>query len=574
MKKILLFILVFVVNVVHAQQNVKLANRYFEKTYYSEAIPLYEDAAAEKQSADVVRNLADSYYFTNDFPSAQRWYGVLKMKFPQELKDEYFFRYIHTLKAVGKYDEAYQELRSNATEEAIKNLEAQTSKFKRLSASEPRFITRHLPFNTEHSEFGAVEFNDSIIFSGVAKKKSTSKMYKWNNEQYLRLLTVAVDRISEVDSAATNFAPEINTNMHEANAVFTKDGRYMYFTRNNFKDGKRGKDKDNTSHLQIYRAERIAGKWTNVIAMPFNSENYSTEHPALSADEKKLYFASDMPGSLGSFDIYAVAINEGAYDIPTNLGHLINTPHKEQFPFVSADNKLYFSSDGHMGFGALDVFVAEMNNDEFKAPVNLGLPINSGYDDFAFTINTATKKGYFTSNRATGKGGDDIYELTEKFPLNTQETVANEDALTDVPDKQSRIDAIMAKEPDVITDINGRLIIKTDPIYFDYDLWYIRKESKPILDRVIELMNLYPKIIIEIGSHTDARGTAEYNEELSSKRAASTRAYFLESGIPDTRISSKGYGESIPIIKCVPEASCSEEQHELNRRSEFVITGI
>ena len=119
-----------------------------------------------------------------------------------------------------------------------------------------------------------------------------------------------------------------------------------------------------------------------------------------------------------------------------------------------------------------------------------------------------------------------------------------------------------------------RLIIKTDPIYFDYDLWYIRKESKPILNRVIEIMKKYPDMVVEIGSHTDNRGNDNYNRNLSTNRAESTRAYFINQGIVEKRIIAKGYGETVQIIKCEPSESCTEEQHELNRRSEFVIKNL
>ncbi|HEX8269366.1 MAG TPA: OmpA family protein [Flavobacterium sp.] len=567
MKNILFLMLVFI-NVAHAQQNLNLANRYFASTYYSEAIPLYEEVAAEKQSLEVVRNLADSYYFTNNFKNAQRWYAVLKGKFPNELKEESFFRYIHTLKATGNYEMAYQELRKNVQgSTALAEVEKQIAGLERLSAAGSRFTIRHLPFNTDYSEFGAVEYNDSLIFSGSGAPKSSSKIYRWNNEKYLGLQAVALANLAEVDLPAKNFASEIDTELHEGSAVFTNDGKQIYFTRNNYKSGKRSSDKDNTSHLQIYRAERVSGKWGNVVPMPFNSDNYSTEHPALSADEKTLFFSSDMPGSIGSFDIYAVAVNNGSFGIPMNLGTGINTIYKEQFPFVSADNRLYFASDGHFGYGALDIFFSQMKDGSFSTPKNLGPEVNSGYDDFAFTINTSTRKGYFSSNRSTGKGSDDIYELVEKIPFKEQE----EEIVTQTPEQQFKIEAIMANESDVVED-NGRLIIKTEPIYFDLDLWYIRKESKTILNRVIYLMNKYPKIVVEIGSHTDVRANDAYNLELSSKRAASTRAYFIENGIPEERISSKGYGETVPVIRCVPESACSEEQHELNRRSEFVIT--
>lgn len=547
--------------------------------------------------------------------------------------------------------------------------------------------------NTENSEFGAVKHNDSLVFAAVKKKPGLfDKVYKWDNETYLNLVSVPMKNINSRDSISHYFAKELKTSMHESNVIFTKDGKTIYFTRNNYKNGKRGKNEEKVSNLQIFKAELVNGKWTNEISLPFNSDNYSVEHPALSSDEKTLYFASDMPGTLGSLDIFSVAVNEGAFGIPQNLGAGINTDKREQFPFVSKDNKLYFSSDGHLGFGSLDVFVSEIKNNEYGKVNNVGLPVNSNLDDFAFNIDSDTKEGYFSSNRAGGKGSDDIYQLKEtkdliiedckqfiagiitdvdtKLPLenavvvlqdsnkkqiNTVKTTAEgkfnfaiacessymvlaskenytnnsktvvsrkirdysndasmalksleviklenqkieeekkqQEALALVVlkeaenkakkeaiiqaeiKKKEKVNQILAQEKDVVKD-KDRLIIKTDPIYFDYDLWYIRKESKVVLNRVFDLMKKYPEMVVEIGSHTDSRGDLKYNAELSGKRAQSTKEYLVESGIDANRIIAKGYGESVPIIKCKTEESCSEEQHELNRRSEFVIKNL
>lgn len=669
MKRIFtILIIVFSLQFINAQsQDLKIANRYFDRTYYSEAIPLYEDITNVNRSFEIVRNLADSYYYTSDLKNAKKWYHYLIRTFGQNLDEEYYFRYIQTLKASGEYDEANEVKRQFLTKkndtQALETLEKDIHELENVSAIGKRFNIENLRFNTKFSEFGAVKYGDKIVYSGI-NTGALSKKYKWNNENYLDLIMVADN---SKDSVSISFSDEINTRMHEGNAVFTKDGNTVYFTRNNSKNGKKVRNKQKISNLQIYRAELVDGKWTNIVSLPFNNDDYSTEHPALSNDEKTLYFASDMPETLGSFDIFSVKINDGLFETPKNLGPTINTVKKEQFPFISKDEKLYFSSNGHFGYGSLDVFVSKMANGTFLKPENVGLPVNSGYDDFAFNINSDTKQGYFSSNRLEGKGGDDLYSLLETKPLiiedckqfiagiitdvdtklplenaivvlqdttkETLETITttadgtfrftvgceksytvlsskekytkdsksiktnkerlkNNDASMALKSEESlkkeeqiatnllvekkkkeKIATLLATEKDVIQD-KDRLLIRTEPIYFDYDLWYIRKESKPILNRVIEIMKKYPDMVVEIGSHTDARGNNRYNLDLSSKRAASTRTYFIEQGIPAKRISSKGYGETVQIIKCVPEDSCSEEQHELNRRSEFVIKNL
>ncbi|CAM2935821.1 OmpA family protein [Flavobacterium frigoris] len=709
MKRILLIIIVCSIQLINAQsQDLKRAKRFFEKTFYSEAIPLYENILLENSSFEVVKNLADCYYYTNDYPYAQRQYRVLLARFNKDLEEEYYFRYSQTLKATGNYEESNQVLKdyfiSSNNIEALSKLEKENKELGNVSVLDNRFEIKNLAINTVNSEFGAVEQGESLIFSGVKTKHGLfDKVYKWNNEQYLELMKIPLININSSDSIVDYFSKELNTSMHESNPVFTKDGNTIYFTRNNYKKGRRGKNKDKVSNLQIFKAELVDNKWTNVVSLPFNSDDYSVEHPALSSDEKILYFASDMPGTLGSFDIFSVAINGEDYGVPINLGVKINTSKKEQFPFISKDSKLYFSSNGHAGFGSLDVFVSEIQSNEFSKPLNVGLPVNSGYDDFSFTIDSDNKEGYFSSNRIGGKGNDDIYQLKEIKPLliedcmqfiagiitdvdtnlplgNTlvrlqngdkieieyfttakdgkfsftvtcetayfvlaskedytkdskffqlqkerkktndasmslksmeairkeehfaleekekqhlvlleqkkkeevalvekvkkDKQIAAEKAIVDAQNKKKeKLDNIIATEKDVVKD-NGRLIVKTDPIYFDYDLWYIRRESKPILNRVIELMKKYPDMVIEIGSHTDNRGNNHYNLKLSSNRAQSTKEYFVSQGISSKRIIAKGYGESVQINKCEPSESCTEEQHELNRRSEFVIKNL
>lgn len=707
MKKLLVIIFVFSIQFISAQdKELARAKRFFDKTYYSEAIILYEKLAEEKPSQEVIKNLADSYYYTNNLVKAQRYYRLLFQNYNKDLNRDYYFRFAQTLKATNSYDDANMALKqyyasSSSGKDSI-YFKNELKELENVSAIGNRFDIKNLAINTPNSEFGAVQYKGNLVFAAVKLKPGIfDKKFKWDNETYLNLVSVPLTDINSQEHNVAYFASELKTGMHESNAVFTKDGKTVYFTRNNSKNKTRKTNDQKVSNLQIFKAELVDGKWTNIVPLPFNSPNYSVEHPALSVDEKVLYFASDMPGSVGSFDIYSVNINKGAFDTPKNLGLIINTDKREQFPFVSADNKLYFSSDGHLGYGSLDVFVSEIKGNDYSEPVNIGLPLNSNLDDFSFTINSDTKEGYFASNRDGGKGSDDIYQFKEtkdlivedckqfiagtitdvdtnlplenatvmlqdasKKTLNTitvaadgkfSFTVACESSYTIVAfkekytnesksleigktrnatndgslalksleaikleeqqiaekrrkqeiqletekkekealaiialneaakkakadeikaeeaKKKEKVNEILKQEKDVVKDDKDRLIIKTDPIYFDYNMWYIRKESKVVLGRVVALMNKYPGMVIEIGSHTDSRGNAKFNEELSQKRANSTREFIIQSGINASRVSAKGYGESVPIIKCKTDDACSEEDHELNRRSEFII---
>lgn len=731
MKRIYILLIAFSIQFIQAQQqDLQRANVLFGKTYYSQAIPLYEKVSAKTQTVEVIQHLGDCYYFTNDYDKAQQQYALLYQSKSAALNEDYYFRYAQTLKAKGRSDEANDVMRkfylasSNTT--AVEKLNKDIKNLKNVSAIGERFMIQNLALNTVNSEFGAVTFGDNLVFASVKKKPNLfDKTYKWNNESYLNLVTIPIINANANDSTVAYFSKDLKSPMHESNAIFTKDGKFMYFTRNNSNNGRRGKNTDKISNIQIFRAEFVKDKWTNVTALPFNSPDYSVEHPALSTDEKTLYFASDMPGTLGSFDIFSVSVDGAVYGKPLNLGEKINSPKREQFPFVSKDNKLYFSSNGHEGYGGLDIFVADIQGNSFSKASNVGLPVNSGYDDFAYFIDSDLKEGYFSSDRPGGKGKDDIYSLKETKELLIEDckqfiagiitdvdthlvlenaTVILKGASSQVLDKaittadgkftftiecesnyslfvtkenytensrslrisaernksndgsmeirsmeiikkeeQAALDkklaadlllaqqlkaaeltaleqkkkddaialeaqkqadkeaaeqlkkdklaadkknaaiaeakkkekaaAIVAAEKDVVKD-KDRLIIKTEPIYFDYDLWYIRKDSRKILNRVVELMNKYPEMVVEIGSHTDNRGSIKYNADLSQNRADATRNYILEQGISKKRILAKGYGESVPIVKCIPEDSCDEEQHELNRRSEFVIKNL
>ncbi|WP_422090535.1 OmpA family protein [Tenacibaculum ovolyticum] len=680
-KTITILFTLFIVICSNAQEDrdFKRAKKYFDRAFYSHAIPLFEKAIKKDKNFKTIKNLADSYYFINDMNKAAINYKLL-FKYYKKLVDEpYYFRYANTLKATGDYKEADNLLRSYYKKndaKKLQKLEAEIEYLENIKAIGNRYTIKNLAINTPNSEFGAIQKGNSIIFSAAKKNdEGTSKTYGWTGNGYLDIYKMSLNNETEP------FSTSINTKLHESNIIFTKNAKTAYFTRNNLVKGKRKKDNKKITHLQIYKAQLINGEWKNITSLPFNSDEYSSEHPALSDDEKTLYFSSDMPNGYGSFDIYAVAINNnGTYGNPKNLGATINTPKKEQFPFISKDNKLYFSSNGHPGFGSLDVFVSTISNNKYSQPDNVGLPINSGYDDFSFNINNKTKEGFFASNRPEGKGNDDIYKIVEEKALiiedckqsisgvitdiDTKEAIGNtliligtnnndfkkiytnangafsfraiceasyiviaskegyqekrktiltnkernknNDAsialksITEIEKEKrialqlkakkaqelkiaatnklklqnkTKIEQTIAKENSLEKD-NGRIIIKTDEINFDYKLWYLRKDTKRAINYVIKLMKKYPKMIVEIGTHSDIRGNNRYNLELSQKRATSARMYFIENGIKPERVIAIGYGETQPLIKCKTEDACTEEQHETNRRCEFVVKQI
>ncbi|HET8838298.1 MAG TPA: OmpA family protein [Flavobacteriaceae bacterium] len=639
-------ILLSIATVQGQDYRLNLANRFFENTFYSDAIPLYEELA--DKSPQTMLNLADSYCYTFQLENARKWYEKMARNYPQFMNEEYAFRYVQVLKALGKTDKvaeiSYKFLVENPEDK--QKLRKDSAYLERVKSIGDRYEMENLPFNSPFSEFGGTVFNNQLIFAASRKETGLfSKMFRWDNLPYLDLY--CLPKNSNKNEIPTLFSEELTTQFHESSATFSSDGKTVYFTRNNYMEGKIKLDSKQVNNLKIYKAEWKNGKWSNIKSLPFNSDDYSTEHPALSPDGKILYFSSNMPGGQGSFDLYKVSTE--TYQNPMNLGPEINTKYKEQFPFLDAQGNLYFASDGHPTFGFLDIFMAKKAKTNFDKPENVGLPVNSGYDDFAFSIDPETKNGFVSSNRPGGKGNDDIYKIHETKPLDvprcfqiikgvvvdkkTQQSLENSwvkiqnetkvldsilvskngtfnfkvecgatyllqaskknyqsDSLKISTDfisekdnetklKLSKIqsEATLRKEKllnleNEIVQKKDRLLIQTAPIHFDYDLWNIRKEAKPILNKVVAILKKYPTIEVEIGAHTDVRGTKSYNEELSGKRAASVMQYLIESGIDASRLTSQGYGESKPIIECVPENSCTEKQHETNRRCEFVIT--
>uniref|UniRef100_UPI0035668F83 hypothetical protein n=1 Tax=Lutibacter sp. TaxID=1925666 RepID=UPI0035668F83 len=432
MKKILisLIILIFSTQLIVAQ-NLRRANNLFEKRAYVDAAELY--LAEEFKTQEINEKLGDCYFFNNKMQEAAKWYGITIKMYENKIDPIYFYRYSQALKGINKFDEAdkwlktYNEKKNIASESSNSTLQY----FEALNKNIKRpYIVQPLSINSTGSDFGVATFGNKIVF---ASTRNNGPNYDWNNQPYLDLFQADVNSENNI-SNITAFSESINTKMHESNAVFTADGKTMYFTRNNFIDGKKGKDENKITHLKIYKAQLINNIWTNITELPFNSNNYSTEHPALSADDKKLYFASDMPGSLGSFDIYVVDINaDGTYTTPKNLGSTVNTPQREQFPYVSSKNILYFASDGHIGLGGLDIFKSEINGDKYSEPINLSNVINSSADDFAFIIDEENETGYFASNRKGGMGDDDIYSFTQTKQYFIEGFVQNKTSLDLLP---------------------------------------------------------------------------------------------------------------------------------------------
>lgn len=624
-----LFILIFFTQFLGAQ-NLKRAHLLFEKRAYLDAAELFINE--EHKTQDVYEKLGDCFYFNSMMEDAANWYQILFKTYKDDVAPIYFYRYSQALKGINKFDEAdYLLNKYNLLGNIYSNKNLKTlAYFDSLNSliDRPYIVHKIINANTKSSDFGTAYFNDKLIF---ASTRNSGKNYDWNKQPYLDLFQAEISDNGNLKNIRS-FSSSINTKTHESNAIFTKDGKTMYFTRNNFIKGKKSKDKNKVTHLKIYKAQLIDTNWTNITELPFNGDNFSVEHPALSPDEKQLFFSSDMPGSLGSFDLFVVTINkDGTFSQPKNLGSKINTNHREQFPFISSNNMLYFASDGHFGLGGLDIFKSEKLNSNYTTPINLSNQINSNLDDFAFIIDEKNETGYFSSNRKGGIGDDDIYRFTQlkKYYVkglvknkNTNELLPgssitlfdnNNNVIKDMiagdnaaysfeietnknykirgskklfssyevefsTDNKGTINKnillILESYKDAenkIVEENGKIQIKINPIFFDFNKWNIREDAAIELENIVTILKKYPEMVIEIGAHTDCRGTEEFNLNLSHKRAKSVREYLINKGIPNNNVKSVGYGEMYPLNKCVKDGICKEEEYAINRRCEFVI---
>ncbi|WP_276166176.1 OmpA family protein [Zobellia alginiliquefaciens] len=498
-----------------------------------------------------------------------------------------------------------------------------------------RYELKNLALNSKVSDFAPSFYGKDLVFSTARDSGRISKnIHRWNNGAFLNLYKATGDDQGNF-TALEKLDRKLNKKTHESSTAFTKDGQTMYFTRNNSDNGKFSRDEEGISRLKIYRANLLDGEWGNITELPFNGDGYSVAHPTLNKDETKLFFASDMPGTAGESDIFSVEINkDGTFGAPQNLGPQINTEARETFPFVTESNILYFSSDGHPGLGGLDVFATDLKNDSGKV-INVGRPLNGEEDDFSYIVNEETKKGYFASNREGGLGSDDIYGFLETesldFTCHTNITGTVKDKTTgallanasikvydskknlmassetnangefamegDCTDGNYRIVATKAdydegdkmfatvnaqdatgievvlaqadKSAPVGTDLAKYLNI--EPIYFDFDKHFIRDDARISINKVLAYLNEYPNVKVQVRSHTDSRANDSYNMQLSANRAKSTAEYLVGQGIAENRISFEGFGETQLTNDCSNGVPCTKEQHQMNRRSEFIV---
>ena len=623
--------LLFFTGFLNSQQNKdSIANSKFNSMSYAKAIDLYErlvnDGYGSKQ---LFENLGNSYYLQSNYKLAKVSYDSL-FKRTEDVSKSTYYRYINVLRS-ERNDKQADRLYAKLLEKYP--TEKTNAKGKNRIFLSPEILSvssvdlENAKINSPYSDYKVSYLGeDKVVFSSSKEtKKFTSIKSIWTNESYTNLYQSYLSS-DTLTGESVKLKGRINRFYNESSAVFTKDGKTMYFTRNNQLGSKVKTDSLDNVLLKIYRARYNGKRWDEIEELPFNNNEYNCAHPALSPNEDYLYFSSDMPGTLGESDLYRVAIEENSYGAPENLGNQINTLGRDTFPFITSDNVLIFSSDFRKGKGGLDLYYTDLKSTN-KRIYTFGEPLNSAYDDFGLVYKVAKGTGFLTSNRKQDNvGSDDIYEVSglsipaiedltviikstkgndvlgttlvrlfneNNTLLGTIKATNNQVSLMDLdPSKRYTLEAnndgyepyassikfegtntttiYLTEKAPPPAPVDLQEILNLENIYFDFDKSAIRKDAAIELEKIVAILNKYPEIKLEIIGHTDLRGPAAYNERLSAQRAASVKQWLVDRGISSDRMTALGYGEKKPIYDCIKN-KCTKEQHDQNRRTEFLI---
>ena len=599
--------------------NTKIADKLFGRFDYIEAVKEYSKLVENgKADSYVYKQLAEANFNMFNSAEAAKWYGKAT---ETEQDAETYYRYAQMLKAERKYDDANKQMKKFAAA-APNDLRAKTfnenpNYIPKLLDKTKMYDVKSSSISSDKSDFGALLIDNGLYF--VSARSGSGKSYGWTDEPYLDIYRADYNSDGSVSNAVA--VKQLNSKWHEGPITMSSDGKTAYFASESYKDNiTASKDKKANakySQVYLYSALKNGDSWGSISLLPFNDKSFSNSNPSLSKDGKTLYFSSNRPGSIGGTDIWKVMVNaDGTFGEPQNLGAKVNTEGNETFPFIAENNKtLYFASSGRPGFGGLDVFEIDLSNN--SEAINLGNPVNTEKDDFAFTFNEAKKIGFLSTNR---NGNDDIFfvnpvcavdalivvsdkktglilanasvsilddkkniiatemsnskgEVSYKVECDKAYVIqaskdgyeGNTFAVTKSKGPTAKVDARLQPIDVVITETEVIL----NPIFFEYNKSNITQEGAFELDKLVQVMKNNDKMVVLAKSHTDSRGADSYNLTLSDKRAKSTVQYIISKGIAASRISGVGKGELEPKVDC--GETCTEEQFAQNRRSEFLI---
>ncbi len=616
-----------------AQHYALKGDQAYDRLAYAEAIDKYQKIKDDKKDYKTKVRLADSYHFNNEPEEAAHWYGeAMKDKPLDQVEEDVLLRYAQALESTGQHELAsdyyHAYFKDNTTDIAafVRMLSADT--LDDDIKSNDRYEVAKLDINQNNrSSMSPVYYKDQyLVFTSERNRTLQNEKSPWTGRPFVDMYCSEIKEDGSLGTPKT-FAKDVQTKFDDGTVTFSPDYKTMYFTRTNYVDGEVETDDNNVANLQIFRATMKDGKWGEAELLPFNSRHNCYVHPALSEDGRRLYFASDMPGGLGGSDLYVAQIDEnGNVGEPRNLGYMVNTERDDLFPTVVSENGhdvLYFASEGHAGYGGLDIFRTHAHKWAWSKPEILPAPINSIDDDFGIAFQGEFDHGYFTSTRASEDGIDAIYKF-DRFKDGTLKVVAVEEGTTKsledvrvtvqadekkqdvskrtdeegsahftVEPNESYIVSAQSKgylinhEPEVTTrNLDGDTLLSYvilkpapgseltfqdvafTPIYFDFDEYDIRENEAKDLDKLADYMKSNLNVTIQLKGHADSRGSDEYNIWLSHMRADATREYLESKGVSGDRISTTGFGESKLVNDCDEISDdCSEEQHQKNRRT-------
>lgn len=613
----------------------KKADFLFENYAFSDALNLYQDILENKPENDNIKlKIAECYGKLNDPKHEAIWYKSVYYSDTTKFAQTHKTSFAEALHQNGKYKEAkiwYEkslamDKSSVKVQQSLQSIGQIDKYFQHAS----NFDISFMDINSYASEFSPTQYKEGVVFvtSRIKENEEGDRaVFKWDNQPFLDLYFTP-NLASEI--ADNEFFTHINSNYHEGPAVFYDNYQKVIFTRSNHNAKMLISNGKHMNHLGMYTAEvdTITGIWKNVDALNLNSKDYSIGHPTITKDGETMYFTSNMPGGFGGKDLYKSQKADNIWQKPENLGPIINSDGDEMFPYLFQDSILFFASDGHGGLGGLDLFKLVITEAD-SIVENLGYPINSNKDDFGILLKDE-KNGYFSSNRESKFPGDNIFAF--RFVEHQEDTNSNDNNLKLIGTARSKENVILsdvkitltksdstiynqmlttwegkyitalqpnttynirAEKPNFFTytgqvdasEINNGIIyheifldelilgksITLENIYYAYNSFAINDTSAHELDRLVELLDENPEMKIELSSHTDSRGTEKYNLTLSQQRAKSAAEYIIDKGINKKRIKAVGYGESKMVFPCGDGVDCTDEFHELNRRTEFTI---
>lgn len=646
---IISFLILSAITVTAQREITRKADKAFEMGKYFEAIDLYKYSYAKakdkSKKAEIIYMTAECYRMVNDIKHAKMWYRkAVNKHYPNPLA---YLYYADALKALGEYEEAklqYAEYKSLVPDDQRgENGEVSCDLAIEWMENPTRYkvVNMHY-FNSKESDFSPTYGKSNykqVLFTSAREGGTGNKESAVTGEYYTDIFKTRVDRKGKW-SEPVPLGEGVNSEYDEGAATTNRKANTMYYT--SFRE-----DEDGNMVCKIYVSKKEGIEWKSAEVIDLVADSITVGHPAVSEDELTLLFVADMKGGYGKKDIWRVTRQSigGEWSKPENLGSSINTPGNEMFPYIHPDGTLYFSSDGHIGMGGLDIFIATESMDGSWKVENMKYPMNSSADDFGICFEGDKERGYLSSNRPESKGSDDIFQFSLppiEFLLvgtvrnqrtenviagaditligsdgtNTGKKTENDGTFTFklTPNTDYRIIAkrggfLISKGKEttkgMTTSMEFRMEMFMSPddsridlpgIMYDLGKWDLLPQSVVALEQLVEILNDNPNITIEIGSHTDFRGSDVANEELSRKRAQSVVDFLIVYGIDEERLSSRGYGESMPkeidkstarkydflnegdilderFINNLATNDQREIAHQINRRTDFGLTG-